>query len=314
MISSVAHKIFDFILDNLNTNTQGITFDGNFTFRFWQQPSGKIQDFHITRTVDNQLEYDAKKIVPFVDVSNVEIPYNEKNRRQDWEVEYYIPILIDEKYNERKELVIDFDYQDPTYQALMETYEDFKTNLTYTTEDLRIGFKVREPQKVSVFKYNAKYYQVFALSINISKIERGRFGNEAKLYLGEVDDENFGVSNESDYFLDTADWTLIMSKDEHNATKTEGLNRKHRVLDRTMEIRATVNYDEDTPANQMLMDELTANTFDGEIETNEKEYKLRILQSGSFDKTFNVYVSTGNISFKPTTPETYTVSFKSKGE
>lgn len=311
MITSVAHKIYDFVLEKLNENTQGITFNGNYVFKFWPQPSKLYQDFHILEENEKKAEFDAIKVVPFVEVSNVEIPFNEKNERSDREVEYYLAVRIGNNDDDRS---VEFDFSDPKYQAILETYKVFKDTLTFTTDDMRVGFKAREPQKVNIFKYNGAFYQMFALTFNISSIKFGRFGNEAKLYLGEVDDPDFGVSNESDYYLDTAEWTLIMSKDEHNATKTEALNRRHRILDRTIEIQATINYDEDTPANQMLMDEIIASTFNGEEETNEKEYKLRILQNGSFDKTFNVYVSTGNISFKPTTPETYMVSFKSKGE
>jgi hypothetical protein len=299
---SVAHKIFDYLLDKLNENTQGVTFDGNFTFKFWRQPSDKIQDFHILDEDGEEVDFKATRVVPFVDISSIEIPYNEKNRRQDWEVEYYIPIRIENKIVNNA-IDIQFDYTDDRYQALMETYEDLKTNLTYTTTDMRIGFKVREPQKVAVFKHNKHYFQMFALSINISKIEKGRFGNEMKLSLAKT--------GELLTQLDTSETHVIMGKTERDRTLTNQLNQNYSVDTRTFEVRTTINYDDDRLIDTYILDEvMLANDANN---NNQLEYDLRMFQSDSFDKTYKVIITGGVTIFTNNVPETITFTMKLSG-
>jgi hypothetical protein len=300
MPTLTVHKLFDVILDRLNKNSFGVTFDGNFTFKFWQQPSGKYQDFHILSVNEEILEFDATRVVPFVDISAVEIPFNERNRRQDYEVEYYLALRIEDKVNIANERIIEFDTNDDKYKALLETYEYFKTNLTHTTDTMRVGFKVREPQKVNIFKYNKHYYQLFALVFNVTKVEFGRFGNEMQLYMRKFGDVDWEL-------LDTTDTTVIMGKTEHERNFTTELDRKISITSRNQELRVTINYTE-TPIDNLILQE-TMIAGDS-ISDNAIPFEFRALQTNSFDISRKVYITAGTVQYINNVPETITFSIK----
>lgn len=300
MPTLTVHELFDVILDRLNQNTFGVVFDGNFVFKFWQQPSTKIQDFHILSTNPEILEFDATSVVPFVDISAVEIPFNERNRRQDYEVEYYLALRIEDKTNIAGKNIIEFDTEDVKYKALLETYEYFKTNLTYTGENIRIGFKIREPQKVNVFKYNAHYYQLFAMTFNITKVEFGRFGNEMQLYMRKFGDVNWEL-------LDTTDTTVIMGKTERERTLTTELDRKISITSRNQEYRVTINYTE-TPIDNLILQETMI--VGDSITNNAIPFEVKAVQTNSFDITRKVYITAGTIQYINNVPETITFTIK----
>lgn len=302
MLMSVAHKLFDFVLGKLNENDKGVTFDGTFTFRFWQQPTAKIQDFHIATENPDILEDDAKPVVPFVDVSNVEIPFNEKNKRQDFEVEYYISIKTDVTFDKKGYPIIQFDYTNDRYQALMQAYEDLKTNLTYTDASMRVGFKAREPQKVNVFKYNGHYYQIFALTLNISKIEKGRFGNEMELSIARV-----GQTLQA---LDTTETRVTMGKTERERTLTTQKNRNISIINRVWECQTTINYLGEDIDKEILNEVMMANLS---ASNSQIVYELRMIQVGDFDVTYNVIITGGSITYTNNVPETITFNMKLSG-
>lgn len=302
MLTSTAHKLFDFVLDILNQNDKGVIFDGNFTWKFWQQPSNKIQDFHILKEGET-LEFDAQTVVPFVDISTVEIPFNERNKRQDMELEYYVAIRIERGIDSKGVLVQEFDSTDHRYQALMQGYTNFKDNLTFQDANMRVGFKVREPQKVNVFKYNKHFYQLFALTLNISKIEKGRFGNEMKLYMrkkGAVDWE----------LLDTIESRTVMGKTEQPREKTNDLDQKISIVNRTWETTMTINYLEETVDKQLLEEIEVVNEA---INNNQQVFELRKVQVGTFDYTRDVVIVAGSVTYTNNVPETLTFTLKRSG-
>ena len=298
MFTSVNEKVFDIVLNELNANTQGARFEGNFTFKFWTQPSAKIQEFHIIKT-NETLEYEAEEVAPFVDVNFIEIPFNEQNKRSDMELEYYVAVRIDEERSERGRADIKFNKENKYYQAIMETIENMRSQLTYTGEGYKVTFKVKEPQKVNIFKFNSNYYQLFALTFTASKIEVGRFGNDFKLYFGQVG----GTLTQ----LDTVETTLIMSKIEHDKTATTEKDKKTTVQYRSFEVRATINFNERDVDKLLLNEVVIAGLAENDNRVN---YDVRLYQEGSFDITRSMKVMGGNMTFQNNVVETITFNLK----
>ena len=298
MFTSVSKKVHEIVLNELNNNTQGAKFEGNYIFKFWTQPSAKYQEFHIIKTSDT-LEYEAEEVAPFVDVSFTEIPFNEKNKRSDMQVEYYVAIRVDMERDENGKANIQFDTSNKFYQAMLETVENMREQLTYTGENFQITFKLTEPQKVNVFKYATNYYQLFALTFTATKIEHGRFGNQFKLSIGETE--------ETLTELDMVETTVIMSKVPHDKTKTTEKDRKEEIQTRTFEIQGLCNF-RGFDVDKLLMNEVLITQ---EVDTeNDKEYYIRLYQEGDFDILRQVKVHSGNMIFRNNKVEQITFTLK----
>ena len=95
MFYSKNKRLYDLILDKLNENTQDVTFSGNYMFEFNQQlASGNSKNFSIVSRNADSLDFTTTDIVPLVDVQSIQIPFVEKNKRDDWEREFYVAIEI----------------------------------------------------------------------------------------------------------------------------------------------------------------------------------------------------------------------------
>jgi len=302
MITSVNKQIHKLIIDELNLNTKGVNFNGNFIFKFWQQPSAGTQDFHILKTQDNTLELGNDEVVPVVNVENVEIPFNELNKRSDWEATYYIAIKIPPQLDLAKNEIFEFDESDDRYQSLMQGYKGLKDKLSVTSKGIKTSFKVREPQKAAIFRYEGTFYQLFALTFNVVKIEKGRFGNEMKLYIGRYEDHDFGETDE--YRIDVLSANVIMGKQEHNDTPIKRFDTTAKGLKRNWELQLFANYNE-TAIETTLLEEIMTLTF----ALNQK-YKIRMVQEGTFDYEYFGFVTNGTIEFKNNSVERLNLTFK----
>ena len=307
MITSVNKQIHQIVLDELNANTKGVIFDGNFMFKFWQQPSARTQEFAILRTQDNTLELANDNVVPVVNVENVEIPFNEKNKRSDWEATYFISIKIPPQLDLAKNEIYEFDETDDRYQAMMEAYTELKKKLSVVSNGIKTSFKVREPQKRAIFKFEGNFYQVFALSFNVVKIEKGRFGNELSLYIGKYEDTNFGASEE--YLIDVISANMIMGKTEHDDTPIRNYDTTSKGIKRNWELQVFANYNESEIENEILHEIMTFNS------NINQRYYLKMVQEGSFANDYIGLITNGTIEFKNNAVERLNLTFKNiKGD
>jgi hypothetical protein len=291
MLTSVNKKIFDLVLSVLNSKGEdkGVIFSGNFLFKFFQQSPRNTQEFSILEKRDNTLELGTKEVVPVVNVENIEIPFNELNKRSDWEATYWVAIKVPDGEDMGGNRIIEFDNEDPRYQALMEGYQELKNTLSFDGDGFRASFKVREPQKVNTFIHEGSYYQIMAFSFNVVKIEQGRFGNEDVVYFGEYDDPNFDTIEE--YKFDTYEVITTMAKNEYDNTETRSVDKTTKILNRNWECRVTINY-LGKAIDNLIDDETWALTAE-----NDKKYKMVIVRPGlqDIEKTVVVTHATSNL-------------------
>lgn len=287
MITSANKRLYDFMIAKLNENSFGVTFDGNFIFKFWQQGSG-YQEFEILyKDPDSadDIHYLTKEVVPVVDVQTIEIPYVEKNIRADYEKELYFTIRVESKVNEFNQRIIEFDDADEKYQAVLEVLDNIRNTLTYQDGDYRYTFKVKEPQKVNVFKYSGDYYQIFSLNFNLSSVQNGFFGNEMKFYLGQTQSQ----TTNNDFVLDNVEANIIMAKETRPVgpfTTGDSQEQKTFVNSRNWQLHITVNYRNNTVDN-LIWNELHSQS------AVRQPYELRVVQ-GSLDYTFRVFITNAN--------------------
>lgn len=292
-------RLYDILIERLNSNSLGVEFSGNFMFRFWQQGTG-INEFEIMqKEVDEEgnplsLEFTQKEVVPVVDIQSIEIPFVERNKRSDWEKEYYIAIRVEYKVNEFNQRVIEFDEDDVKYQALLESLATIGDNLLFTKDGYKYAFKVKEPSDVNIFKYSGNYYQILAVGFTLTSIEQGYFGNETQVYLAALDDTNFGLTN--DYRLDFTDVQVLLSKETTVLAPVELKEHKVHINKRHWSARITINYLGNV-ADNLLKEEVH-----GLVEDNRKKYQIRFkrgdgTKTSDYDYVREVYVTNANVIY-----------------
>jgi hypothetical protein len=301
--------MFDILLDKLNENTQGVTFGGNCWFKF-EYNSDK---FTIVSLNDDALDYTKTEYVPLVDIQDIEVPFVEKNKRSDYEREFYVAIKIDREQDEFNNRKIEFTESNPTFQALLETVNSLKETLSYTETveqdgvdvDYKLTFKVKQPQKRGIFKWSNYYYQIISINFNATKMEGGGFfGNETKLYFGLKSDTSFGQTD--DYELDTMEYSEIIGKTKRANSNINDTEETYSISKRTWTPTLTINFNGNT-ADLLLYKELTAQA-DLQV-----EYQLTVTNSAlntasgeDLDYTYDVIVTSINSTRKNNVVDTIT--------
>ena len=301
MYYSKNKRLYTLLLGKLNDNTQtlengnDVVFSGNFMFQFNQTSQGV--NFAIVTRESDSLEFEATEFVPFVDVQSIQVPFVEENKRDDWEREFYVAIEIPESRHavtNRKEYI--FSESNPRYQAILETLEDLSDNLTFVEEGYKYTFKVKEPTKVDVFTYNGKYYQVLAMTFNLTSLEKGFFGNETKAYLGLKTDTSFGET--ADYLLDIVELNEIVAKTTRATSNIDDTDETKQVDKRIWEANLTINFNGDPADILVYKEKALISDIDTVYQIKITNKNLNTLLSENLDYTIDVLISNVNIIYK----------------
>ena len=302
MFSSVKKRVFDLVVGKLNGSTQDVVFDGNFMFKFIQ---GDTKNFEIITQKTDYLDFQSQEIVPVVDAQNIQVPFVDKNERDDFEREFYIAIEVPSTIGVNNQVVIEFQESNPTYQAILETIETFKSDLTFVEGDYKYTFKVKEPTQVNYWKYNSKYYQLVAFTLNLTSLKFGYFGNETQLYLGLKTDELFDKT--SDYELDFLQFTPSASKETRPNSLAGATENNVAINKRTWFVDLTVNF------RGNLCDMLLQREVDAVVD-NDLIYQLTVVKNTlsedlgeTYEYTRDVYVTTSNATYTKNDVDTITI-------
>lgn len=280
VFQSVDKRVFDVILSRLNTNTQDVTFSGNYVFKFSNEQK-TMYNFEVVAKDPDYLDFKVTEVVPLVDIQNIELPFVERNERDDMERELYVAIKIERKYDEANILQIEFDDTCAQYQAVLETIASIKDTLTFVEGDYKYSFKTKTPTKVNRFKYNKEWYQIFALTFNLVSIKKGYFGNETKLYFGREDDVSFAST--TDYQLDFMEFTPTMGKETRPDSLTTDGEQKVAINRRNWTATIVVNF-LGTTADLLLQREVDATVTDNNV-----KYVLRQVKTNLETDTGEVF-------------------------
>ena len=302
MFYSKNKRLFDLILGKLNANTQkydngdSVMFSGNFMFNFVKNTNGGV-DFSIVSLGEDSLEFETKKYVPLVDIQSIQVPFVEKNKRDDWEREFYVAVEIPPTRNavtNDKEYV--FDEANPEFQAILETLETLRDSLTFTEDDYKYTFKVKEPTKVDVFKYSGKYYQILSLTFNLTSMTQGFFGNETKAYLGLATDDGFDETD--DYLLDIVELNEIVGKSTWTTSNADDTDETKTAGKRIYEANITANFNGNTADMLIYKEKACLASMNTIYQLKITNKNLNTLVSEDLDYTINCLISSVNITYK----------------
>ena len=296
MFYSKNKRLYDLILDKLNENTQGITFSGNYMFEFNQQLSGGV-NFSIVSRDENALEFTTTQVVPLVDIQSIQVPFVENNNRDDWEREFYVAIEIPSTRNSiSNEKEYKFSESNAQYQAILETLENLRSNLTFIQDGYKYTFKVKEPTKVNVMTYNGKYYQLLAMTFNLTSLVDGFFGNETKAYFGLASDTSFGET--TDYLLDVVELNEIVGKSTRATSNIDDEDEIFTVDKRIWEATITVNFNGNVADMLIYKEKAILSDLNSTYQIKITNKNLNTLTGIDYDYTIDVLVSNVNITYR----------------
>ena len=298
MFYSKNKRLYDLILTKLNENTQDVVFSGNYMFEFNQQLAGSGNfNFSVVSRDADALEFSSTDIVPLVDVQSIQIPFVEDNERDDWEREFYVAIEIPATRNAiTNESIIEFDEANPKYQAVLETLENMVSNLTFIEGDYKYTFKVKEPTKVNVMTYGGTYYQLLALTFNLTSLSEGFFGNETKLYLGLASDGSFGET--APYLLDNVEFNEIVAKTVRATSNIDNTEEGYTIDKRLWESTITVNFNGNVADMLLYKEKALFSTIKLEYQIKITNKNLNTHAGENLDYTINVLVTNVNITYR----------------
>jgi len=290
-MTSQRKRLFNWFTDTLNQNTQGVNFSGNFVFKFYGQQQG-VTDFEIISTNEDGLDFESTETVPVVNISSIEIPYVEKNNRSDFEQEYYVALRIENRIDETtNQMVLEFDDTDPKYQALLETIDTIRNQLSFNFDGFKFTVKARQPQVVETFRYNGNYYTLFSIVLNMSAIEYGFYGNEMTFHLAPFD-----ATVDNTHILDVYEADIIIGKNTftNNDITFTAQDQETNITSRSFQAQITVNYrGSGYVPDTLLFSELMSD----DTTTIVKPYKFRMTQNNvDYDK--DVYVTSINANYR----------------
>lgn len=302
MFYSKNKRLFDLILSKINANTQKlengnpVVASGNYMFVFNNQQVGSHNFEIISRDAD-ALDFKSTEFIPLVDVQSIQVPFVEDNKRDDWEREFYVAIKMPKTRNAiTNQMEIVFSENNPRYQAILETLENFSDNLTFVEDDYKYTFKVKEPTKVSVFTYNNTKYQVLAMTFNLTSLEKGFFGNETKLYFGEVDDGLFGET--ADYLLDFVEFNEIVGKTTRPISNVNDTEEAYEVDKRIWESTIVINFNGNLADMLLYKEKMAKYGLNNQYQIKITNKNLNTLVNENLDYTINVLVSNINITYQ----------------
>jgi len=296
MFYSKNKRLYDLILDKLNENTQDVLFSGNYMFEFNQQQTG-TRNFEIVSRDSDSLEFSTTDFVPLVDVQSIQVPFVENNERDDYEREFYVAIYMPETTNETtNQTEYKFSESNPQYQAILETLENLRSNLTFTDGGYKYTFKVKEPTKVGVMTYGAKYYQLLAMTFNLTSLTSGFFGNETKAYFGLKSDLSFDETD--DYELDFMDLTEVVGKATRPISNVNDTDEKYTIDKRLWEATLTINFNGNVADLLIYKEKAATSDLNLEYQIKITNKNLNTFADEDLDYTYNVLLSTVNASYK----------------
>jgi len=298
-------RLYNWFVEQLNQNSYNVEFSGNYIFKFWNETRGGVSDFEIVRTTEDALDFEIAEVIPVVDVQTLEIPFVEKNDRSDYEKEFYVALRIEDSIDETtNDLVLEFDDTDPKYLALLETIANIKSQLTFTYDGYKHTVKTKEPQKVQTFKNNGKYYTLFGITMNITSLQTGFFGNEMKFWLKEAAQAGYNATDQ----LDVIEGTIVVAKqsESYNRLANEPVDQTTKINSRNFSVQLTVNYRGDNfAADELLFDELLAEN----TTTIKKQYELKLEQNSRQEEKI-VVITNINAEFRNNSVETITLQLE----
>lgn len=211
--------IFDYILTQLNDNTDDLVYKGNYIFKFYEDKMTVLEE------VSGKLVNDEIDITPVSVLTKVPIPFVETNARIDWLLE--LGILVRIQGNEY-DATTDLDY------ANIKSVLDTLQGSVVTISGKRYAFKTQEPNYSGWSFLGKSKWAIITVTLNICQISTGFFGTDS---IWKVDGATLDVTNVS----------VTSTKRYYTSSKVKTTaNDYNTAIGRSLVFEITFNYNGET--------------------------------------------------------------------
>ena len=144
--------------------------------------------------------------------------------------------------------------------------------------------------------YGGTYYQLLALTFNLTSLSEGFFGNETKLYLGLASDGSFGET--APYLLDNVEFNEIVAKTVRATSNIDNTEEGYTIDKRLWESTITVNFNGNVADMLLYKEKALFSTIKLEYQIKITNKNLNTHAGENLDYTINVLVTNVNITYR----------------
>jgi hypothetical protein len=212
-------SIFNYILTQLNANAVGLTYAGNYIFRFFEEKMSVLE------AVTGKLVNDEIDITPVSILTKVPIPFVESNKRIDWMLELGFLVRIQ---GSEYDSTTDLDFAN--IQSVLTTLH----GSVVTSGGKRYAFKTQEPNYSGSAFLGKSKYAIITTTLNICEITYGYFGTDS---VWAVDSAT----------LDTTNVTITSTRRYYTSAYTDDTDNDFNTpVGRALVFEITFNYNGET--------------------------------------------------------------------
>lgn len=211
--------IFDYLLTQLNDNTDDLVYKGNYVFRFFTD-SMSVLEAVTGKLVNEEIEFS-----PVALMTKSPVPFVENNKRIDWLLEFGILTRIaGSEYDSTTDL---------DYANIKGVLDDLQGEVV-TISSKKYAFKTNDLNYSGYTMLGRSKYAILTFTINVTQIDYGYFGQESvwKIDTTTLDVFNANITSTRRYY----------SSDEVDDTT----NDFNKCIGRSMVFELTINYNGET--------------------------------------------------------------------
>lgn len=212
MFSTVQERTFNLFLEQLNSNTKGVVFDGNFMFK------ATNSEFKMYKAEADSLEIKETNYCPVADAQMIEQVYISGTEKVSMTREFFVTIPAHENPKTREGV---FDNTSNEYQALLEVLTNLKGNFVVNHENYKYIYKVKTPEKIGETMISGKMFIVLVVPLSMIEFKKGRAGDQHEFYLGLASDLNFDLTENYKLDFETTNPTAQASTYDENDLDTD---------------------------------------------------------------------------------------------
>ena len=219
-------EIYDYFVAQLNTNTDGASYRGDFLFQLHDEA------FTAYDTVTGKLVKEAVEYSPVALQVGEAVPFAEDNHRYDWLVSFGILVRV-------AGLVYDSTV-DLGYGHIKAVTDTLQGAVVTMTDTHKYAFKTTPPKSTGMVQLGNSKFLLVTVTMNITELGHGNFGQQSTWTVGSSTLDIINVTKTSTRRYYTAD------------KKSDTSNDYNKPIGRSVVISLTFNYNGETA----LLDEV----------------------------------------------------------
>lgn len=302
---SLKELTYNHFLNQLNQNSKGVKFSGNFMAFEIPLPNGG-KTFKMLSDSEESLEKLLEEYTPVFDTDFMEHMYISKNKRTS--LNRTFSLVVDVPYVVKDDVwVANFDSDNEVYQALLEAIENINNQIVFNDQGYKLFYKVKTPTKGGQIRHDSKMFQMLYINLSVDLMTDGRTGSMHKFFLAEWDDTGFSETDTYEIDMFDANPSHTANTYDFNAT-TDFYNKTYVTAGKFVK-RLSCQYRNDSFIPDEIFDKLSDKT----TKIGKVFYRL-VWKKPNRTKTYKVKITNITLPIAHGDADVFTVTFEEAGE